>query len=38
VKKSAAVTLETVAEAAVEEASKKRGRKPGTKNKKKEDQ
>jgi starch synthase len=37
-KKSAAVTEETVAEAVVEETPKKRGRKPGTKNKKKEDQ
>ena len=37
-KKSAAVTEETIAETAVEEAPKKRGRKPGTKNKKKEDQ
>ncbi|MBQ9573640.1 MAG: glycogen synthase GlgA, partial [Acidaminococcaceae bacterium] len=37
-KKSAAVTEEAVAEAAAEAAPKKRGRKPGTKNKKKEDQ
>ena len=36
-KKSAAVTEETVAEAAAEAEPKKRGRKPGTKNKKKED-
>ena len=38
VKKSAAVTEETVTEAVVEETPKKRGRKPGTKNKKKEEQ
>ena len=37
-KKSAAVTEEAVAEVAAEAAPKKRGRKPGTKNKKKEDQ
>ena len=37
-KKSAAVTEEAVAEVAAKAAPKKRGRKPGTKNKKKEDQ